>query len=227
MQQEMFSLAMNDQGFKWDQGFLNRMNNRAQRIFSFDQSLIQGARVLDLGARHGFWSWAAHQKGAAQTVGIEGRKESADRGIRLMSDLNHRFYIGNAFDVMPQLIALGDHFDVILNLGFLYHIYDHYGMLKLMDMFSPKLIVIDSEIDDLDAPVVRIRKEKTWHPNNAIAEKEGQQFSAVGNPSRGTIEMLAACFDYEVAWCDWSGLTEEDGCEDYRARRRFTCFLTK
>ncbi len=152
------------------------MKNRAERIFSFDHELIKGARVLDLGARFGFWSWAAHQHGAVETIGIEGQQESADRGDKLLSGLNHQYLIGNAFDVIPHLIEEGQTFDVILNFGFFYHIYDHYGMSKLMDALKPKVIVIDSEIDDFDEPVVRIREEKTWEPNNAIAEVEGKSF---------------------------------------------------
>jgi 2-polyprenyl-3-methyl-5-hydroxy-6-metoxy-1,4-benzoquinol methylase len=222
-----FTLEINDKGFFWNENFLSRMNNRAKKIFSFDPALILNAQVLDIGARFGFWSWAAHQKGAAETVGIEGRKESADRGDKLMSGLNHRFMIGNAFDVMPRLADEGQTFDVILNLGFYYHIYDHYGMLKMMDAFRPEIIVIDSEIDDLDEPVVRVRREKTWEPNNAIAEVEGQQYSAVGNASRGTIDLLAKCFNYKTHWCDWSDLSTDEGCKDYAARRRFTCLLTK
>ncbi len=228
MRARAFSLAINDKGFFWNEEFLNRMNNRAERIFSFDPALMRGARVLDLGARFGFWSWAAHNLGAAETLGIEGRAESAARGDKLLAGLNHRFEIGNAFDIMPHLVAGGQRFDVILNLGFFYHIYDHYGMLKLMDALQPKVIVIDSEIVDLDEAVVRIRTEKTWEPNNAIPEKEGQKFSAVGNPSRGAMELIAECFDYRLEWCDWSGLTAADeGCADYRQRRRFTCILTR
>mgnify|MGYP003624953446 FL=1 len=227
MAKDTFTLEINDKGFFWSPEFLNRMNNRAERIFSFDPSLMQGARVLDIGARHGFWSWAAHRKGASETVGIEGRLESADRGDKLMADIDHQFLIGNAFDVMPKMIEEGQTFDVILNLGFYYHIYDHYGMLKLMDGLKPKIIVIDSEIDDLDEPVVRIRKEKTWEPNNAIAEVEGQEYTAVGNASRGTIELLAECFNYKTHWCDWGPSTNANGCDDYSERRRFTCILTK
>lgn len=227
MSQNVFDLGINEYGFHWNDNYVNRMNNRAERIFGIDPAIMEGARILDIGARHGFWSWAAHRLGALETLGIEGRKESADRGDRLMAGLNHRFLIGNAFDVMPRLAELGYRFDVILNLGFYYHIYDHYGMLKLMDAFKPEIIVIDSEIDDLDAPVVRIRQEKTWNPNNAISEFEGQQFSAVGNASRGAIEMLADCFNYDVTWCDWSNLSNTAECADYVERRRFTCHLTK
>ena len=227
MAKETFSLAINEGGFFWNEAFLNRMNNRAERIFSFDPKFIQGARVLDIGARYGFWSWAAHQHGAASTLGLEGRADSAARGDKLMAPLDHEFVIGNAFDLMPVLADENQTFDVILNLGFYYHIYDHYGMLKLMDALKPKVIVIDSEIDDLDEPVVRIRKEKTWEPNNAIPEKDGQRFSAVGNPSRGTINMIAECFDYKVTWCDWTGLVDTTDCDDYVKRQRFTCILQK
>ncbi|MDP5218695.1 class I SAM-dependent methyltransferase [Ruegeria sp. 2205SS24-7] len=227
MKEDVFSSDINKYGFFWKEKYLSRMNNRAKRIFSFDHDALKGGQVLDLGARFGFWSWAAQQLGAAETLGIEGRQESAARGGKLLAGKNHRYIIGNAFDVMPQLIAEKQSFDVILNLGFFYHIYDHYGMLKLMDALSPKVIVIDSEIDDLDEPVIRVRKEKTWEPNNAIAEVEGQQFSAVGTPSRGAIESIADCFDYNVKWCDWSDVGAAPGCDDYRARRRFTCLLTK
>jgi 2-polyprenyl-3-methyl-5-hydroxy-6-metoxy-1,4-benzoquinol methylase len=224
---QVFSLDINQKGFFWNAGYLNRMNNRASQIFSFDPLALQGARVLDIGARFGFWSWAAHQLGAAQTLGIEGRQESADRGAKLMQGLKHQFLIGNAFDLLPKLADVGQSFDVILNLGFYYHIYDHNSMFRMMDALAPRIIVIDSEMDDLDDPVVRIRKEKTWNPNNAIAEAPGQDFAAVGNPSRGTIELLAECYGYQTRWCDWSTVKDTTDCDDYIARTRFTCILTK
>ncbi len=196
------------------------MNNRARRVFSFDPALIEGAC-------YGFWSWAAHQLGAAKTVGIEGRQESANRGDKLLAPYKHAYLIGNTFDIMPKLADEGQNFDMILNLCFNYHIYDHYGMLKLMDALKPKVIVIDSEIDDSDEPVVRTRKEKTWEPNNAIAEVEGHEFSAVGNASPATLKLLAECFNQNFQGCDWSNLGNTEDCDNYVNRQQFTCLLSK
>lgn len=128
---------------------------------------------------------------------------------------------------MPALAAEGRKIDTVLCLGLFYHIYDHYGLLKLMDSFSPEHIVIDGNFLDTETPMVGLRDENTNHPNNALAEKAGQRRSAVGDLSRGGMRMLASCYDYQLHWCDWDNIADPTGCDDYTNRKRSTCILVR
>lgn len=223
---------INKNGMFWQPSMFNRMNQRAKRIFTPNFDHIAGKSILDLGSRSGWWSWAAIQLGANFTLGVEGRRSSVEKGKHLFENIGldkHRCVVGNVFDVLPNLISQGYHFDTILCLGFYYHIYDHYGLLKLMDAFRPQHIVIDSEMEFSQETTVWIRREKVHHPNNAITEFEGQVIFPAGNITTATMELLSECMNYKIHWCSWD-LSEEDkqiGCEDYFEKRRFTCILTK
>lgn len=222
----MFDAFVSANGMDWDAAMMNRMAQRALRIFPASEEIVRGKTVLDLGARDGRWSWAALQHGAKSCVGIEGRSRSVAEGARAMQpyvDANaYRPLVGDAFDRMRGLQRLGWRFDVVLCLGFIYHVYDHWGLLQAMAALEPRVIIIDGEMDDGDETTVRVRAEWTEHPNNAVSERP---VVPVGNIRRGTMELLARCAGYEFAWQDWQHLEDPIGCDDYLARTRHTCIL--
>jgi len=222
---------INSHGLSWPPEQLNRNNERAKRIFQPDFGHIAGKSVLDLGARHGAWCWAALQLGADFTMGVEARPQSIARGRQLFDGIGsdrHRMAVGDVFEKMPELLAHGYRFDTVLCLGFFYHIYDHYLLMRLMHAFGPKHIVIDSEMHPSQQAVSYIRLEQAWHPNNAIPNVAGQQRVPVGNISKGGLEALAFSLGYDVHWCDWTVPEErKSGLDDYLAEnRRFTAILT-
>ncbi len=229
--QDVFGSDFNELGgFNWTDQFRNRMNQRANRIFTPELDLIKDKTVLDIGARHGVWSWAALSLGAASALSVEGRANSIKRGEKMFSTIDPARYTamhGDIYGVLPELLAQGKTFQTILCLGIYYHVYDHYGLMTLMDQFEPEYIVIDTEGPDTMDPMVRIRLEVTDDWNNAIAQNERQKKAAVGDISRGGVAMLGESFGYKIHWCNWDDLDKPDGLERYYDRRRYTCVLHK
>ena len=51
---------------------------------------------------------------------------------------------------------------------FVYHVYDHYLLLKLMSSLRPSTIIIDSLFLNIKLPLSRIHVEDVENPNNAV-----------------------------------------------------------
>lgn len=99
-----------------DPGAVARLNERHRRIVVPLVPQIAGARVLDLAAHDGRWSYAFAAAGAAQVVGIEGRQDLIDRFAQFpQSDFAARVTLrcDDIFDGMEQAIAAGERFDVV------------------------------------------------------------------------------------------------------------------
>jgi hypothetical protein len=214
----------------WKPAMRNRMEERYIRIMRQQPQIIRGRRILDLGARDGRWTWAAIKTGAEHVVGIEGRAKSAslskDRLSKIPSS-KFELRIGDVFAELPKLAAEKRMFDTILCLGLFYHVYDHYALLKLMHALGPQIIVIDSLFTDTEWGVTRVHFYQTFHPNNAIADVQGQEFSPVGDPSTGLLRAMAGTLGYAVDYKDWSGTKSNEGITDYLERRRFTALLVQ
>lgn len=212
----------------WSEAMRNRMNERHTRIMGDQPQIIKGQRVLDLGARDGRWTWAALNLEAKHVVAVEGRRESAALVNTRLGDMDRNrfdFIVGDIFDVLPKMKREARVFDTILCLGLFYHIYDHYALLKLMHVFSPQVIVIDSLLTDTQIPLTRVHFDRTNHPNNAIPNTPTQVFSPVGDPSTGLLRAMAGSLGYFVDFKDWSTPKSPAGLLDYIERRRFTAVL--
>lgn len=219
-------------GVNWNEKMLNRMNQRAKRILRNDFDLLEDKRILDLGSRDGRWAWAALQSGASEVVGLEARYQSASlaparKALSPYVPSRFRMLIGDVFNLLPQLSNSGERFDTVFCLGFYYHIYDHYGLIRLLQSLEPKYIVIDSEMDNLEEPVVRLRRENVTQPNNAAPEAFDRRFSVVGNISVGGMKLIAECLGYNIYWSDWTNLDDALGCDDYVNKSRHTCVLER
>lgn len=209
----------------WQGDFHNRMAQRAGRVFAEHASTIHNKRVLDLGARHGFWSHAALRLGALETVAVEGRQSNIDAGQRLFDDFpdKNRFVLGDVYDVLNQFAVEGQRFDTVLCLGLYYHVPDHHLLFKRMAALGPKYIIIDSEFSKAKAQVIEIWTEPTAPADATIAAFPGQAHSVVGRISRPGIEMLARAYGYDTQWCDWDMINNAGGCADYQSGLRSTC----
>jgi hypothetical protein len=222
----MFDDFVAANGMDWSPSMMNRMSQRARRIFPAGEDIVAGKSVLDLAARDGRWSWAAQRHGAKSTIGIEGRRKSVAEGAKAMQPYaesnRHRMIVADVYDGMRDLARLGWNFDVVLCLGFIYHVYDHWGLMQAMSALKPRVIVVDGEMDPGAELGIRITPEWTNHPNNAVSARP---VVPVGHVTLGTMELLAKCAGYSLAWQDWSELDDPLGCDDYVQRKRYTCIL--
>jgi hypothetical protein len=216
-------------------GAVRRLNRRRQFLVTPFMAEVAGARLLDLGAHDGRWSYAYAAAGAAQVVGIEGRADMAAR-FRHWPDPDLRarvtLRVDDIFAGLEKARAAGETYDIVAVLGVFYHIADHLRLLRLIRDLRPRLVIIDSEFALRPNPVILLKREDVQNPLNAPPQIDGQARAIVGIPSFAAMEMMADALDYSLIWSDWDSLPmdQRKGVADYfrpkgEAKRRATCAL--
>lgn len=214
-------------------GAINRLNWRHRFLVEDIADDLDGSRVLDLASHDGRWSYALSAAGAREVIGIEPRAELITQFDGYPDDeVKKRINLieGDMFDVLPDLSARGERFDVVAIYGVFYHIMDHYRLLQLVYDITPRLIVVDGEFMTSEQAVVRMFLEGTDSKMNAIEQRPGQQQVPIGVPSRPAMEMMAGSLGYAVSWADWDSVPadQRSGLGHYyreSGRRRGTCVL--
>lgn len=201
-----------------------RLDWRWQAIVNSNRGLFAKARVLDLASHDGRWSMAALDAGADSVIGIEGRPELVSKARDTLGNygFHGEFIVGDVLAELPDLPA--GHFDLILNLGFLYHTPKHYEVFEQMARLKPRAIILDTVITPARNALARFTLEGTSWDGAAIGPGKT---AMVAIPSHDFIAMLCKHFSYTLGQVDWESLGVEDwtGIEDYRAGRRRTYVL--
>lgn len=213
---------------------LVRLNNRHKLIVAPFADAIRGARVLDLAAHDGRWSYALAGAGADSVIGVEARGELFERfaaypdtGYKARVDLRQ----GDIFEALEGFVRDGERFDVVAVYGIFYHVLDHFRLLRLIRAVEPGLVIIDSEFMTAKNPVIQLTQERTELNINAAPQIEGQEKALIGIPSFRAVEKMALVLGYDCAWIDVAAVLGEDraGMGDYfrtGGKRRGTCALT-
>ena len=209
---------------------VQRMDLRRNHIVTPFEREIAGARVLDLAAHDGRWSYAFAGAGAKEVVAIEGRQELVDEfGSFPDSPFKNavKLSAGDIFEFCRAAVAKGEQFDVVAILGIFYHIMSHYDLLLLASRMKPKLILIDSTFLDVPHCVMRIQKEPTDLARNAIPYFAGQRSAPIGIISLPALNVMAESIGYSVKQVPWSDVPagQKGPVKDYFRpgnNRRFT-----
>lgn len=210
-----------------------RLNMRHQMLVARHATEIAGARVLDLAAHDGRWSYALAACGAASVVGIEARAELIAR-FRLFPDSGLRARIelrcADVHDGVEAAAKAGESYDVIAVFGIFYHIMDHFRLLRGIRALRPRLVIVDSEFIEAPGPVIRMIRERTDNPLNAVAQVPGQKVAIKGVPSHRAMEGMADALGFSTEWLNWNYLPPgcRTGLADYYRSgdmRRGTCLL--
>lgn len=212
---------------------VHRLEQRHRLIVDPFQPQIEGARVLDLAAHDGRWSYALAHAGAAEVVGVEARQELIDRFAQFPQDVfRDRITLvrNDLFAEIEARAAAGEQFDVVALYGIFYHIMDHFRLLSLLRRLRPELIIIDSEFIKTDNAMVQVLKEEVGNPLNAVTEVPGITHTVVGVPSRRATQFMAEALGMELSWVDHALILGDDrrGMKDYfrdGRKARFTCAL--
>lgn len=213
---------------------ITRLNQRRNFLIEPFRSELKGARVLDIAAHDGRWSFALAEAGASEVHGIEPRPDLiAD--FATFPDTPYKSAVrleqGDLYDALPDLAARGETYDVVALFGIYYHIMDHFFVLRQIRKLKPRLIIIDSEFFKGEAPFIQMSKERTDKHLNAVAQIEGQEVAIKGTPSSVAMERMAEALMYRVHWLPWEKLKpdERTGVQDYYREGRMirrTCALT-
>jgi tRNA (mo5U34)-methyltransferase len=124
--------------------------NESQKILEALQlpDDLNGMRVLDIGARDGFFSFECERRGAAEVVAIDylSPEETGFPIARKLVDSKVEMQQANVYDLTQEEFGT---FDLVLFLGVLYHLRDPMLALdRISDVAKGKLILETQAIDD-------------------------------------------------------------------------------
>ena len=209
-----------------------RLNLRYEAIFAENRDLFEGARVLDIACHDGRMSMAALACGATSVVGIEARSELVDRAV---ANLEHygqdparfRFIAGDVHEVLGSEDL---EVDTVLCLGFLYHTLRFNELLHGIRRTGARHLVLDTQAHGMFEPDPLVRLHSELSERIGTAKADGYTVGPAvltGRPNLAAIEMMLACYGYEVErFSDWPRLLADNpevkGCRDYAIGRRIT-----
>ncbi len=217
-----------------------RLNRRHTAIIEWNATLFPGARVLDIASHDGRWSAAALDAGAQHVLAIEARSH-------LVANANETFghygvpqarYELRTADIFTELRNNCPRVDVVLLLGFFYHVSNHTELVSLVAETGAAHVVVDTNIvaeKDVSArwpSIIALRPEELEHEwNRYTPEVEGSKTAPVGVPSRGAVRQLFEHFGFVAEEYDWKADLEANGSPtdlyDYIADERATFRMTR
>ncbi len=201
-------------------------NRPVQRFEHFMPDLVhacggslEGVRILDIACNSGFWSLECALLGA-DVVGFDARPELIEQA-NLLKDFvgidNVEFRQLNFFDMTPD--ALGGTFDVVLNLGILYHLPDALDTLARTLPMATKHVILDTGVHVTSNPAVFLRWE---NPEDILSAADA---GIVALPSRSAVDLmlehLGASSWYEIP------MRSDAMPRDYLRKSRTTWLITK
>ena len=126
-------------------------------------SAFAGKRVLDIGCCSGFWSFHALEAGAEYVLGVDAWPQAIEQA-QLVADVKNisadrcEFRLEDIFTLLSQQ-ELSDSFDIVLCLGFLYHIKRPIELLEHIYRVSRDLLILDTTVYDNDDAVISLRPD--------------------------------------------------------------------
>jgi SAM-dependent methyltransferase len=128
---------------------------------------LRGKSVLDIACNSGFWSLQCALLGA-EVVGFDGRAELIEQANlirRIVGLSNVEFRVLDYWDMSPQ--TLGGTFDIVLNLGILYHLPKPLEALESTMRMSRDVVLLDTELWRAEEPVIWMRWEEPYDIRSA------------------------------------------------------------
>lgn len=166
-------------------------NRHLQRFRHFMPYLLQacggslkGKRVLDIACNSGFWSVQCALLGA-EVVGFDARAELIGQANLLKSVCGldrAEFRVLDFWEMSPE--ALGGTFDVVLNLGFLYHVARHIEALELTKKMAREHILLDTAVHPSEEHAVHLKWEEAG--DIRMAAEDG----IVGVPTKPAVDLM-------------------------------------
>jgi SAM-dependent methyltransferase len=144
---------------------------------------LKGKRVLDIACNSGFWSIQCALLGA-QVIGFDARAELIEEADLLKSIVgtnNLQFTVLDFWDMNPK--ELGQ-FDIVLNLGFLYHVPTPLEALELTKKMARHHILLDTAVYPSEEFAIHLKWEEPFDIRMAVDE------GIVGLPTKSAIELM-------------------------------------
>lgn len=163
---------------------LQRFKHFMPYLIEAENGSLQGKRVLDIACNSGFWSIECALLGA-DVVGFDARPELIEQANYIKSIVgidNVAFRVLDFWDMNPR--SLDGTFDVVLNLGVLYHLPSPLEALRLTIPMARKNILLDTAVYPSNEAVVRL----SWEEPSDI--RSASTSGIVACPSKSGIELM-------------------------------------
>jgi 2-polyprenyl-3-methyl-5-hydroxy-6-metoxy-1,4-benzoquinol methylase len=145
---------------------------------------IRGKRVLDIACNSGFWSVQCALLGA-DVVAFDARPELIKQAELIKSIVgvaNLEFRQLDFWEMRPE--TLGGTFDIVLNLGILYHLPDPLKALGLTTKVAHDCILLDTEVHPSADATIQLR----WEEPHSI--RSANRSGIVALPSKQSLELM-------------------------------------
>lgn len=191
---------------------LQRFKHFMPYVVESQGGTLEGKRVLDIACNSGFWSIQCALLGA-DVVGFDARPELIAQANLLKSITgagNVEFKVLDFWDMSPR--TLGGQFDVVLNLGFLYHASEPLEALELTKAMARDRILLDTAVHPSEEPAIHLKWEEPF--DIRMAARGG----VVGLPTKSGVELMLRHLNLKQ-WIEIPVRTS-DLPLDYLTRRR-------
>ena len=163
---------------------LQRFGHFMPYLIEAENGSLRGKRVLDIGCNSGFWSIQLALLGA-EVVGVDARPELIEQANLVKSIVGAtgaEFRVLDFWDMSPR--TLDGIFDVVLNLGILYHLPNPLEALRLTKSLARRTVLLDTRVYRSMAPLVKlVWKEPTDIRAAAVP-------GLVAYPSKSSIDLM-------------------------------------
>jgi len=177
--------AIGRRGFAQPERPLQRFRHFMPWLFAVTGGSLRGKRVLDIACNSGFWSIQCALLGADEVVGFDARAELVEQAnlIKAAAGVERAsFRVLDFWDMDPA--RLGGTFDVVLNLGLLYHLAKPLDALELTRRMAREYIVLDTVVQADRAPVLLLGWEEPEDIGSLV------RAGLVMYPSKRAVEMM-------------------------------------
>ena len=163
---------------------LQRFRHFMPYVIESQGGSLQGKRVLDIACNSGFWSIQCALLGA-EVVGFDARPELIEQANLLKwitGAGSAEFKVLDFWQMSPE--TLGGVFDVVLNLGFLYHVPKPVEALELTRRMSRQHILLDTTVHPSADFTIHLKWEEPV--DIRMAADEG----IVALPTKPSVELM-------------------------------------
>lgn len=163
---------------------LQRFRHFMPYLVAAQGGTLQGKRVLDIACNSGFWSIQCALLGA-EVIGFDARHELIEQANlvkRIVGVENVEFKVMDFWDMSPT--SLGGTFDVVLNLGILYHLSNPLEALQLTKAMARQHILLDTTVSRSPFAILALRWEEPDDIRNAA------QAGVAAEPSRAGLALM-------------------------------------
>ena len=191
---------------------LQRFRHFMPYLIEAQNGSLRGKRILDIACNSGFWSIQCALLGA-EVVGFDARVELIEQANLIKSIVgvnNIEFRVLDFWDLSPQF--LGGTFDIVLNLGILYHLPKPPEALQLTKSMAREHILLDTVVYPSNDSVIKLH----WEEPNDI--RSASSSGIVANPSKSSIDLMLK----HIGVADWFEIPirTTDMPRDYLDHRR-------